>query len=292
MLEKLDQTNAGYHGELRVDKFIEEVQFPQQVHIIPDLHIRLHAKRYIQIDTLILTKSYILITEVKNITGTLRFKEYPNKLVRIVDNKEEKPFDCPVVQLERNSDGISNILAKVNLKLPIHQALVFPSQNTIIENAPKNRNIFFVKQFPLFIQKLNKLPPILTESQLTFLANELININKKFPSKPLCERLNINPEHLQKGVLCKHCDTALLRKSLRTWICSVCKTKDTNPIPRNIEDLFILIKPHISIQDCMYYLQINSRYTIYNSLQKMQLEKRGHKKSTKYTKITKPSTQK
>lgn len=262
------------------------------MYIIPDLHIRLHATRYIQIDTLILTQSYILITEVKNITGTLRFKEYPNKLLRIKDNKEEKPLDCPIVQLDRNSDGISIILTKVNLRLPIHQVLIFPSRNTIIENAPKNRNIFFVKQFPLFIQNLNKLPPVLTEEQLSFFANKLISLNKNFPSKPLCERFNINPQNLKKGVLCKHCDATLLRKSLRTWICNTCKTKDTNPLPRNIEDLFMLIKPNISVKDCMYYLQINSRYTIYNSLQKMHLQKSGHKKSTQYTKITQPTIQK
>ncbi|WP_391209761.1 nuclease-related domain-containing protein [Psychrobacillus sp. L4] len=268
---------------------MEEVRFPQQVNIIPDLHFRLHDKRHIQIDTLILTKSYILITEIKNITGTLRFKEFPNKLVRIVD-QEEEPFDCPLIQLDRNYDGVSKILTKVNLNLPIHQALVFPSQNTLIENAPRNRNIFFVKQFPLFIQKLNKLPPVLTEKQFTLLTNKLSNINNNFTQKPLCERLKINPEHLKKGVLCKHCDATLLRKSLRTWICSACKTIDTNPIPRNIHDLFLLIKSIITVKDCMHYLQINSRYTIYNSLQKMQLEKNGHKKSSQYTKATKSST--
>ena len=261
IIEKLDQISAGYYGEMRTDRFIEEVQFPQQVHIIPDLHFRLHAKRYIQIDTLILTKSYILITEIKNITGSLRFKEYPNKLVRIVDNQEEKPFDCPLTQLDRNCDGISKILTKINLKLPIHQALVFPSQNTIIENAPQNRNIFFVKQFPLFIQKLNKLPPVLTENQFILLSNKLIRINKNFTTKPLCEHLKINPEILKKGVLCKNCNAALQRISLRTWICNACKSIDNNPIPRNIEDLFLLIKPNISIKDCMHYLQINSRYT-------------------------------
>ncbi|MFF2753464.1 nuclease-related domain-containing protein [Psychrobacillus sp. NPDC058041] len=289
ILEKLDQTNAGYYGELRADRFIEEVQFPQQVHIIPDLHFRLHNKRHIQIDTLILTKSYILITEIKNITGTLQFKEYPNKLVRIVD-QEEKPFDCPLIQLDRNCDGISKILTMLNVKIPIHQALVFPSQKTLIENAPKNRNIFFVKQFPLFIQKLNILPPVLTENEFIQLGNKLISVNKNFTPKPLCESLKINSEDLKKGVLCKQCSATLIRKSLRTWLCSACKSIDTNPIPRNIEDLFLLIKLNISIKDCMHYLQINSRYTIYNSLQKMQLEKRGHKRSTKYTRINKPIT--
>lgn len=117
ILEKLDQISAGYFGELRTDRFIEEVLFPQQLLIIPDLHTRLHSKRHIQIDTLILTRSYILIIEVKNITGTLRFKTDPNQLVRIKDNAEEKSYACPLTQLDRNCDGIKILFPRT--KLPI-----------------------------------------------------------------------------------------------------------------------------------------------------------------------------
>lgn len=281
ILEKLDQINAGYYGEVRTDRFIEEVLFPQQqLLIIPDLHIRLHTNRHIQIDTLILTKSYMLIVEIKNIKGTLRFKKEPNQLVRIIDNLEEKSFACPLTQLDRNVDGIKTLFP--NTKLPIVQALVFPSQNTIIEDAPKNHHIFFAKQVPLFIQSLNTQPPILTNYQFNQMANQLTKMNNNFTSIPLSERMNINPEILKKGILCKNCNTKLQRKSLQTWLCKVCLTAEKNPIPSNIEDLFLLIKQELSIKDCMHYLEINSRYTIYNSLQKMKLEKSGYKKSTKY----------
>ena len=280
ILEKLDQIKAGYYGELRTDRFIEEVLFPQQLLIITDFHSRLHPKRHIQIDTLILTRSYILIIEIKNIIGTLRFKKDPNQLVRIVDNIEEKSFDCPIIQLERNSDGIQTMLPYVNL--PVIQTLVFPSQNTIIQDAPKNHHIFFTKQLPLFIQSLNRQPPILTTKQFDQIAYKLKVTDKNFVPEPLCKRMGINPNELKKGVLCKKCNFQMQRKSLQTWQCKACFSTEINPIPSNIEDLFLIINQDLSVKDCMQFLEINSRYTIYNSLQKMNLEKKGNKKSTKY----------
>ncbi|WP_370627234.1 nuclease-related domain-containing protein [Psychrobacillus sp. INOP01] len=255
--------------------------FPQhQLLIIPDLHTRLHSKRHIQIDTLILTKSYMLIIEIKNITGTLRFKKDPNQLVRIIDNIEEKSYACPLTQLDRNCDGIKTLFPSI--ELPIIQALVFPSQNTIIEDAPKNHHIFFAKQIPLFIQKLNTQPPILTNHQFNRIAKQLTKMNNNFTPDSLCNRMNINPEILKKGVLCKNCNSKLHRKSLQTWHCKTCLTTERNPIPSNIEDLFLLIKQDLSVKDCMHYLEINSRYTIYNSLKKMNVGKSGYKKTTKY----------
>lgn len=159
---------------------------------------------------------------------------------------------------------------------------MFPSQNTIIEDAPKNRHIYFAKQLPLFIQKLNKASSIITAQQFNQIANQLTKMNNNFTPDSLCNRMNINPEILKKGVLCKNCNSKLHRKSHQTWHCKTCLATEKNPIPSNIEDLFLLIKPDLSVKDCMHYLEINSRYTIYNSLQKMNVEKSGYKKSTKY----------
>lgn len=222
----------------------------------------------------------MLLIEVKNITGTLRFKTDPNQLVRIKDKVEEKSYACPFTQLDRNCDGIKTLFPRA--KLPIIQALVFPSQNTIIEDAPKNRHIFFAKQLPLFIQKLNKGSSIITAQQFNQIAHQLTKMNNNFTPDSLCNSMNINPEILKKGVLCKNCNSKLHRKSLQTWHCKTCLATEKNPIPSNIEDLFLLIKPDLSVKDCMHYLEINSRYTIYNSLQKMNVEKSGYKKSTKY----------
>ncbi len=250
--------------------------------IIPDFHAKLHSKRFVQIDTLIITRSYILILEVKNIVGTIDFKNYQSQIVRTL-NDETTPLGYPFIQLDRNIDGISNILRKYGLNPPIHSALVFPSNNVIIENSPKTRNIFFVKQLPLFIQRLNDLPNKLSEESFHDICEIFTNINGDFIEKSLCDRFSIDPKELKKGIICSNCGELLQQRTRRTWICIACGQADVNPIPRNIEDLFILIKPEITMNDCLHYLQVKSRHTLNNNLVKMKLPKKGVRRATVYT---------
>lgn len=286
ILEKIDSIKAGFYGESLTDRFIEEVQFPREAFIIPDLHTKIHAKRFIQIDTLIVTTSYILVLEIKNMTGTARFEPgNPPQLIRTKNNKV-KSFKCPIIQLARNCDGISNIIDKLKLNIPIHEALIFASQNLIVENAPQNRNIFFVQQLPLFLQKLNKLQPQITTDQFHLLMKILTNINKNFIERPLCDRFSIDSEVLKKGILCIHCGHQLLRQTERKWICNRCEQVDKQPIEKNIRNLFILISQNLTIKDCLYYLQPPSRQIMKHYLNKMQLPKTGTRRKTIYTSKT------
>ncbi|WP_111438926.1 NERD domain-containing protein [Psychrobacillus insolitus] len=296
IVDEINITKAGYHGETRTDYFIQEVEFPQDVHIIPDFHIKLHNNRYIQIDTLIITKSYILIVEVKNIKGTIIFKDYPRQIVRVL-NEKTRSFKCPVVQLERNLDGIEKWLTNNNWNLPIYTALVFASETTIVENAPTDQKIFFAKDFPLYIQKLNNLNPALSQKQFQQLTKELIQTNNNFIEMPLCRKYNIDTNELKSGVLCKSCGDKLFRINQRKWTCQSCGQEDTNPIANNLEDFFVLMKNEITMVECLRLLELESRFTLNYTFQKMQLIKTGKGKSTiyrknpsKHTSSTKPSS--
>ncbi|WP_186321502.1 nuclease-related domain-containing protein [Bacillus sp. FJAT-22090] len=284
ILENIENLKAGYYGECRADRFIEEVQFPKEVVIIPDLHTKLHPKKVMQIDTLIITTSYILVLEIKNITGTIRFiPNNPSHLVRTKDDKVTS-FKCPLVQLARNTDGINNILNNLNLNIPVYEALIFASQNLIVENAPPQRNIFFVQQLPLFLQKLNKLPPKIKTNQFHLLTKTFTNLNKNFIERPLCSRFAIDPEMLKKGILCIYCGNNLSRVTERKWICASCKQIDKQPIQNNIQNLFILINQNITMKDCLHYLQPPSREVIKYYIKRMKLPKTGNHRTTIYTK--------
>ncbi|MFJ8065511.1 NERD domain-containing protein [Psychrobacillus sp. NPDC096426] len=274
---------AGFHGETRTDRSLREVQFPTEVYIIPDFHMKVHHNRYIQIDTLIITSSYILIIEVKNMIGTINFKTSPSQIVRIL-NDEITPFKCPIVQLERNQDGLQIWRDQNNWNIPIYTALVFASDKAIIENAPSNKNILFIKNLPLYIQKLNKIPPTLSKEQFRRLIQKLLQKNIRFVEKPLCEKFEINLNELKKGILCSHCGDQLYRLTERKWICSRCGKQDNDPIPQNIEDLFILIKPEITMKECEQLLQPKSRFMLNYTFKKMQLIKTEKGNSTTYKK--------
>lgn len=254
-----------------------------EVHIIPDFHMKVHQNRYIQIDTLVITRSFILIIEVKNIIGTINFRTSPRQIVRTL-NDEIIPLKCPIVQLERNQDGLQVWLEQNDWTIPIYTALVFASDKAIIENAPPNKSILFTTNLPLYIQKLNKIPLHLTKSQFQILTHKLALKNTRFTEKPLCEKFDINLHELKKGILCSYCGNQLYRSTERKWICGLCGKQDNDPIPRNIEDLFILLKPEITMNECKQLLQPKSRFMLNYTFKKMQLIKTEKGNSSTYKK--------
>ena len=274
---------AGRYGEMRVDRSIKEVQFPSEVHIIPDLHMKIHENRYIQVDTFIITCSYILIIEVKNIVGTINFKSSPNQLIRTLDD-EITAFSCPIIQLQRNLNGFQVLLNQIELKMPTYTALVFASDKAVIENASKDQTILFAKNLPLFIQKLNKLPAQLTKGQFLKLKELIMKKNTHFVETPLCQKYEIAANELKKGVLCINCGYLLSRVSERQWKCNACGQTDKDPIPRNIEDLFILMKHEVTMKECMSLLQLKSRHTLNYTFKKMKLIKIKKGNKTTYQK--------
>ena len=75
--DQLYRIQAGYAGEVKVDKYLEAVDFLKPVHIFTDLQLPVNPKFAIQIDTLILTPAFALILEIKNIAGTLTYISNP-----------------------------------------------------------------------------------------------------------------------------------------------------------------------------------------------------------------------
>ena len=79
---KINMTEAGYSGECYVDNFLKQVTFPKHFAILKDIHIPMNENSYLQIDTLIITRKYITILEIKNIKGKILFQRTPEQLIR------------------------------------------------------------------------------------------------------------------------------------------------------------------------------------------------------------------
>ncbi|WP_231687473.1 nuclease-related domain-containing protein [Bacillus sp. FJAT-22090] len=68
---KIRAIEAGYAGESYVDNFLKQVNFPKHYAILKDLHIPISPHNYLQVDTLILTRKYIAVLEIKKYTGQI-----------------------------------------------------------------------------------------------------------------------------------------------------------------------------------------------------------------------------
>ncbi|ANC79101.1 hypothetical protein ABE65_020750 [Fictibacillus phosphorivorans] len=96
---ELSKMTAGYRGEDSINYFLNMLPNKKECHVLHDLRIP-HESTFFQIDTLIVNPTYILIIEVKNISGNLFFDHTFNQLIR-TKNGIEEPFQDPISQVER-----------------------------------------------------------------------------------------------------------------------------------------------------------------------------------------------
>ena len=121
---KIRAIEAGSAGESYVDNFLKQVNFPKHYAILKDLHIPISPHNYLQVDTLILTRKYIAVLEIKNIRGKLLFKKNPDQLIRVLD-EESTAFKCPEQQIKRHVNNLQTLLHSLKIDIPILKALLF-----------------------------------------------------------------------------------------------------------------------------------------------------------------------
>ncbi|WP_082235676.1 nuclease-related domain-containing protein [Halobacillus massiliensis] len=78
---------AGYEGEKSIDYYLDFL--PEEDYlIIKDLRMK-GSKYFFQMDTVILTRKYILILEVKNLAGSLSLNRSTYQMIRTYNGVEE-----------------------------------------------------------------------------------------------------------------------------------------------------------------------------------------------------------
>ncbi|MFC7365958.1 MULTISPECIES: nuclease-related domain-containing protein [Bhargavaea] len=75
LTERRKQAEAGFGGEERVDAALREFRHPDPIRIFPDLGLTCGSR--FQLDTLLLSRSWACILEVKNISGRSVIRDIP-----------------------------------------------------------------------------------------------------------------------------------------------------------------------------------------------------------------------
>ena len=105
--KKFHQIEAGYFGEKLVDNTLLEVKFPPPCCTLTDVQLKIHDHLFVQMDTLIITKKYLLVIEVKNIVGTMTFQKHSGQTIRTLDGVKTH-FECPIAQINRHIQAPTN----------------------------------------------------------------------------------------------------------------------------------------------------------------------------------------
>lgn len=277
----LAAARAGLGGEERLDGVLSNHTFPNGHVFLHDLSLKSTGK--FQIDTLYLTPSHAVIFEVKNMAGTLIFKENPPQLIRILENGQRRAFSSPAAQVERNQDLFNDWLYSRGIALPIYSAIVFAYPKQIIENPPANIPVLFPNSVPGFLRRFPKQHSILNSNELVALTKDIIDSHAGYIPKPLCEKYNIPIDELKTGVTCKSCGHIGMARLSRTWHCENCSANDTFAHEQAITEWFLLVGREITNRECRRFLHINKLQTATRILNGMSLISEGNFKNRTYT---------
>lgn len=275
---------AGFRGEKDIDYNLS-IYPHQDFFILHDIRLQIYNSHF-QIDTLILSKRFICILEIKNWQGELEYNSDLHQLVQKIGDKKIAIKD-PIRQAEVQKAHLKMWLKKHGIEIPIETLVVISNPATIINVNPGDPTIFNklirTESLHLSLTRLNELRTreILTNSQAIKVKNKLLNEN--IPNHPdLIKKYNITPKHLIKGIPCPSCGFNPMERIYKKWSCPKCLRTDSNVHERKILDYFLLHNDTITNRQCRELLQTSSPRIAYIALNSMNLKSTGKNKARKY----------
>ncbi|YCI76831.1 NERD domain-containing protein [Bacillus sp. R1-10] len=284
-MNDLKKREAGYKGECSIDfplSFLE----PKSYFIFHDLRLQ-DQSRFFQLDTLLISKKFALIIEVKNMAGSLYFDPHFNQLIRTIEGKETA-FPDPIMQVSRQESQLTNWFLKNGFpSLPILSLIVISNPQTIIRTAPENHKLHYkVIHRDALPAKINQMEHSLTESSFSekYLKKAVRVMNKHHIDAEfsILERYNLTEKDLIQGVICENCKGNKLFRRHGTWLCNQCQSNKTAHI-HALRDYFYLIGSTIRNRQLRDFLSISSSSSATRILQSLNLTSSGANEGRVYS---------
>ncbi|WP_044022634.1 nuclease-related domain-containing protein [Bacillus sp. SG-1] len=276
----------GYRGEQALDYYLSFLA-ANEFYILHGLRLQ-HGEYFFQIDLLLVSPLFLLVVEIKNISGTVILGGPFKQMIRIKDNIEEG-FNNPLTQVKRQKYQLQEWLAKYNYTgLPIEHLVVFSNSSTIIRAQDNDKEVLEkVCHANQLIEKINSYKSsynriLLEEKKI----KKMCRVLKKhhIPKRDdILQTYGISQSDIIQGVICPECSFSPMIRLRGSWSCPSCKLTSTNAHHKAIKDFLYLMNPTISNQQTREFLKINSRTIASKLLKGMNLHCTGNTKGTYYS---------
>lgn len=278
----------GYKGEKEVDFYLRQLA-DTKYYILRGLRLILDGNVF-QIDTLIMTTRFFLITEIKNYSGKIIYDTFLNQFIHIGTDGTSERMKNPLEQAKRQGLFLGKLLFKKGFANgPIETFFVNSNPSTILETIPVNPhprpNMFNADTLVGQIHKLDSRykKEIWSEADI----KAIVKLLKKLHTPATYDLLNeygIDYRDLIKGVPCPDCGFVPMKRGYGGWDCSRCGCHSKNAHENRILNYLALVKPYITNQECRELCGVDSPAAMNRMLKSMDLEEVGDNKSRRYYK--------
>ncbi|KZE64152.1 hypothetical protein AWM68_13680 [Fictibacillus phosphorivorans] len=265
---------TGYNGEKSLD-FHMNLLPDDETFIFHDLRLPFGSNHF-QIDILILTTTFFLILEVKNMAGTLIFDQEFHQLIRISNDKEDV-FSDPISQVYRQTHLLKEWLKHHKFpEVPVESLVVISNPHTRIKYVPQSIKISQkVTHSTNLLAKFHdyqhmRKSEFISKKDIKKLSRILLKRHSQ-SNQDLFQQFSITQDDLIKGVACTKCFTLSMIRSSRKWFCLKCGHYDKLAHIHALKDFALLNGPAITVHECCDFFQISSRHVVKHLLNAIKL---------------------
>ena len=274
--QEFQRLEAGFFGENRLKQALSDFYFKTDHHIFYNFECMNDNGFSHQIDAILVTPLFIVILEVKLLSGVLFYKPAQHEFYRIHNEKREN-FRNPLDQVYRHQLFLEQSLRKWQITIPVYFAVVIANQHAILDESLEKFPIFHISGVPNFIENLYRN----TANSNANMSLIVANLNQLYQVLP--PRRSISLDRVKKGVLCRQCDYEnVMNYRYGTFTCKVCGAKSRDAIFETLYHYRVLMGDKISNRQFREFFGMPNIKICSNILSRLGFEKFGTKRGTYY----------
>lgn len=266
---------SGYAGERRVDNEWREVNVSGIV--LHDFTCRNEFGNSHQMDTLFICKHFVLVVEVKNISGRIDFDDQRRQFLRTREDGKVESFMNPVDQVKRHRELLMNESLNWPEYVPIEAAVVIANPSTVIGRLSSEVPVFNVSGLRTKVQEL-----VQKHANITVNPRTVKSYLEAMYEPLVVGRPNLN-YLIRKGVLCLKCAEAM-QHGLKGFMCMKCGLYDRDgaALRQAMYDYRILYGGEISNRAFREFVGVTNTWTANKMLKRLFKERKGKNKGSVY----------
>jgi hypothetical protein len=252
---------AGYAGESQLPYYMQFLK--EEPLILYQPRLENGQKRYFQMDAVVVTPHFLLITEVKNYKGELRLEPQFAQLIQSTKG-EEKVYPCPIQQSRRQELQLKAWLTSNGFpSIPVYSHICIANDYSRITCDQPVPNFSHITKLPAVYQTLleqNKRK-YLAADKCRILAEKLAASHVP-ETGDLLKKYDLSPEELSLQVSCPSCEEGYIVRAFGRWSCCLCRTAHPETPQRLFRCYGLFISRTITVRQASRLLNISSLSTV------------------------------
>ncbi|MFF5993827.1 nuclease-related domain-containing protein [Lysinibacillus sp. KU-BSD001] len=259
---------------MRADREWVDMQLPKRHYLFHSYEMVNPFGYSHQIDTLFISKHFVLVMETKDIGGQIDFDDKVRQMIQTKAGGTKMVYESPTNQELRYQRLIEGELLKIGVNVPAVPVVVFTDPKTCIATSTQEVDVFRLSGLQSKVSRLfEQYPATLGEELLDYVKAHFMACYQKLVLKRICPKVSV-----LKGVVCPCCWMQMKheRKGVR---CMQCGTKTTNGVYEALHKYQLLYKDGITNQEFQDFLGVESIYTVSRMLSKLGIDYMGISKT-------------